>query len=719
MQKTIFTALALFAMPFAVATAQEKPEVPAGAATEAADPFLWLEGVTDEKALDWVRARNAETRKELTARPEFQATKADLLSILNSDDRIPAIKKEGDFYYNFWRDAAHPRGIWRRTTLEEYRKPEPKWETIIDLDAVAAAEHENWVWHGADILRAGGCRHVLVTLSRGGADASVTREYDLQDRRFVPDGFILPEAKGSVDWIDRDNVYVATDFGPGSLTTSGYPRIVKRWHRGTPLAQARTVYEGKPADMSVGAGFDDTPGYNRHIVHRRPAFFTSETYVLLDEGRLQRVPAPDDAVIKLHREWVFIRLRTPWITGGTTYPAGALLAGRFTEIMAGRQEFAVIFTPTPSRALESFHPTMHHVLLNVMEDVSSRILVASPGADGWTSMPLPGIARFSHADATAVDPRESDAYFLNSSSFLAPSSLALGKIGDGDPEPLKTMPSFFSSAGLTVTQHFAVSKDGTRIPYFQIARQDLALDGNAPALLYGYGGFEIPMLPRYSGGIGRTWLTTGGVYVLANIRGGGEYGPAWHQAAVKENRLRSYEDFAAVAQDLIDRRVTSPAHLGAQGGSNGGLLMGNMITLYPQLFGAIVCQVPLLDMKRYSHLLAGASWVAEYGDPEQPGQWAYIRRFSPYHNLAAEVKYPPILFMTSTRDDRVHPGHARKMMAKMLTFGANVRYFENIEGGHGGAANNEQIAEMVALYMSFLWQQLQPGAGTGHKAIGS
>jgi prolyl oligopeptidase len=708
MMKTLISTLTILSLPFAVATAQEKPADPASATTAAADPFLWLEGVTDAKALDWVRTRNAETRKELATSPEFLATKADLLSILNSDDRIPVIEKQGDFYYNFWRDAAHPRGLWRRTTLEEYRKAEPNWETIIDLDAVAAAEHENWVWHGASILRAGGYRHVLVTLSRGGADASVTREYDLQDRRFVADGFSLPEAKGTLDWIDHDNVYVATDFGAGSLTTSGYPRIVKRWHRGTPLAEAKTVYAGQPTDMSVGANFDDTPGYTRHIVHRKPTFFTGETYLLLDDGRLQRVPAPDDAEIRLHREWVFISLRTPWLAGGTTYPAGALLAGRLADLMAGRQEFAAVFTPTPSCALESFHPTLNHVLLNVMEDVSSRILVASPGAKGWTRQPLPGIAPFSQAEAQAVDSRESDAYFLNSSGFLAPSSLALGKIGEGAPEPLKTMPAFFSAAGLTVTQHFAISKDGTRIPYFQIARQDLALDGGAPTLLYGYGGFEVPMLPHYSGGIGRTWLAKGGVYILANIRGGGEYGPAWHQAAIKDKRLRAYEDFAAVAQDLIARKVTSSAHLGAQGGSNGGLLMGNMITLYPQLFGAIVCQVPLLDMKRYSHLLAGASWMAEYGDPEQPDQWAYIRAFSPYHNLAANVNYPPTLFMTSTRDDRVHPGHARKMMAKMQALGANVRYFENIEGGHGGAANNEQTAEMAALYLSFLWQQLQP-----------
>lgn len=706
MMKTLVKTLMTLSFPFALAQAQEP--VPAAVPAAAADPYLWLEGVTDEKALDWVRARNAETRAELASTPQFQAIKADLLGILNSDGRLPAIEKHGDFYYNFWRDAAHPRGIWRRTTLEEYRKPEPRWEAVLDLDAVAKAEGENWVWHDADFLRQDGGRHVLLTLSRGGADASVTREYDLQDRRFVADGFNLPEAKTHVSWIDRDQVYVATDFGPGSMTTSGYPRIVKRWRRGTPLAQAETVYEGQPTDMSVGAGFDDTPGFSRHEIIRKPSFFASETLVQMADGRWQRVPAPDDARISLHREWIFIHLRSPWTVAGTTYPSGALVAGRFADFMAGRQELSLIFAPTATRALESFHPTKNHVLLNVIEDVSSHLLVATPGGAGWSSAPLPGVAPLSHASATAVDPQESDDYFLNSSSFLSPTSLALGRIGGGVPEPLKSMPAFFPTDGLAVSQHFAVSKDGTRIPYFQISRRDLVLDGQAPTLINGYGGFEIPQLPRYSAGLGRNWLLKGGVSVIANIRGGGEYGPAWHQAAVKEKRLRAYEDFAAVAQDLIARKVTSPARLGAQGGSNGGLLMGNMVTLYPQLFGAIVCQVPLLDMKRYSHLLAGASWMAEYGDPDQPDQWAYIRTFSPYHNLAAGVKYPPVLFMTSTRDDRVHPGHARKMMAKMQALGADVRYFENIEGGHGGAANNEQTAEMAALYLSFLWQELAP-----------
>ncbi|OQA35262.1 MAG: Prolyl endopeptidase precursor [Acidobacteria bacterium ADurb.Bin340] len=671
------------------------------------DPYLWLEDVTGDKALEWVKARNAEAEQELAQGPAFQALKADLLKIYDSKERIPFVYKQGPHFYNFWRDARNPRGLWRRTTLAEYRKADPRWEVILDLDALNKAENENWVWGGAQILKAGGYRHVLIALSRGGADATVTREFDLQTRTFVKGGFELPEAKGGMSWIDQDQVYVATDFGPGSLTTSGYPRIAKLWKRGQKLEQAQVIFEGQPTDMSVSAYYDDTKGFERHFVSCTPAFFKNQLFLRTAQGELKRIEVPEDAEAYAHREWLMVTLRSPWSVGGKTFPAGAFLAARFDDFMKGKRDFTVLFEPTLRTSLAGASWTRNHLILNVLEDVKNTLTVLTPASKGWSRKPLPGAPGFATVSAGGVDPDEDDTYFMTVSGYLTPTTLMYGTVGKGQPQPLKQLPAFFDAKGLEVSQHFATSKDGTKVPYFQVSRKGLKLDGANPTLLYGYGGFEVSLTPGYSAGVGRAWLTQGGVYVVANIRGGGEYGPRWHQAALKEKRHRAYEDFAAVAEDLIARKVTTPKHLGTQGGSNGGLLMGNMVTLYPHLFGAVVCQVPLLDMKRYHKLLAGASWMAEYGDPDKAEEWASIQTFSPYQNLRAGVAYPPTIFMTSTRDDRVHPGHARKMMARMKEMGADVRYYENIEGGHGGSANNEQAAHMNALAFTFLWKTLK------------
>ncbi|HWP99762.1 MAG TPA: prolyl oligopeptidase family serine peptidase [Vicinamibacterales bacterium] len=673
-----------------------------------ADPYLWLEDVTGEKALEWVKARNAETMKELAERPGFAELRADLLAILDSKERIPYVDKRGPYYYNFWRDAANPKGLWRRTTFEEYRKPEPKWDVIIDVDALAKQENESWVWRGAQLVKPA-YRRALVALSRGGADATVVREFDMERRTFVEDGFQLPEAKSRFSWIDEDHIYVATDFGPGSLTSSGYPRIVKLWKRGTPLAEAKTIFEGQPTDVSVMAVFDDTRGFERHFVLRSIAFYRSQQFLRRPDGTLVRIEVPEDAIVDVQFEWMTIELRTPWTVGGRTYPAGALLAARFDDFLRGRRDLTVLFEPTPTTSLAGYTWTRHHLVLNVLDDVKNRLFVLTPGPGEWKREPFQGAPPFATASVSAVDAEESDEYFLNVSGYLTPTTLLHGRIGE-QPVKLKQLPAFFDASGLEVSQHFATSKDGTRVPYFQVSPKGMPLDGARPTLLYGYGGFEIALTPSYNASVGRGWLSRGGVYVVANIRGGGEYGPRWHQAALKQNRLRAYEDFAAVAEDLIRRKVTSPRHLGIMGGSNGGLLVGNMLTLYPHLFGAVVCQVPLLDMRRYSKLLAGASWMAEYGDPDKPEEWAFIRAFSPYHNVRADVKYPPVLFTTSTRDDRVHPGHARKMMAKMREMGHDVRYYENIEGGHAGAADNRQLAHMQALAYTFLWAKLGPAA---------
>ena len=673
------------------------------AADEGQDTYAWLEDVTGDKPLAWVKEQNAKAEARLAQSPQFKEMEAGIRAVLDSDAKIPGVEKIGDYYYNFWKDKQHERGVWRRTTLVEYRKAEPLWETVLDLDALNKAEGENWVWHGANCLRPQYTR-CLIALSRGGADADVTREFDIARKEWIKDGFFRPEAKGGLGWIDQDNVFVYTDFGDGTMTTSGYPRVVKRWKRGTPMSAATPVYEGTPQDMYIAAMHDDTPGFERDFVSRTIAFYNNELFLIGADGALTKIDAPNSAEKGVRREWLTLELREPWTVGGKTYAAGSLLATKFDDFMAGKREFDVLFAPTDTTSLAGAAWTRNHVVLNVLDDVKNRLKVLTHGKDGWTRSDFVGAPAFGTIGVGAVDPDESDAVWMTVTDYLTPTTLSLAQIGQ-QPEVLKTMPAFFDASGKVIEQHFATSKDGTRVPYFVVHGKDMKLDGSNPTLLYGYGGFEISLTPSYSGGMGRAWLDKGGVYVVANIRGGGEYGPRWHQAALKQNRHKAYEDMAAGAQDLVSRRITSARHLGVQGGSNGGLLTGNMLTQYPELFGAVVVQVPLLDMKRYSHLLAGASWMAEYGNPDT-ADWEFIKTFSPYHLFDPAKDYPPVLFTTSTRDDRVHPGHARKMAARMIDAGKNVTYYENIEGGHGGAANNAQAAHMSALAYSFLWEQL-------------
>jgi prolyl oligopeptidase len=683
------------------------------------DPFLWLEEVTGDEALDWARARNDETFAELAGGGRYAGLKAEILEALDADDRIPYVVRRGEHLYNFWRDAANPRGLWRRTSLESYRTAEPEWDVVLDVDALAAAEDENWVWHGAAVLKPEH-RRALVQLSRGGADATVVREYDIVDRAFVEGGFYVAEAKTDVDWIDIDHVFVATDFGPGSLSTSGYPRLAKRWARGTALDEAELVYEAKPDDMIAYAGHDDTVGFERDLVGRAMDFYNSEEFFLAADGGLTKIDVPDDAGTSVYREWLLIRPRTPWTVDGVEHVGGTLLAARFDDFMAGGRDLTVLFEPDEHTSLNGWTWTRHHMIVSTLADVKTRLHVLTPPEAGapdqtWARTELPGVPEVGEAQIVDTDPDTGDEFFLDSQSYTEPSTLRRGQLGDDDEaaedadssiEVLKQAPVRFDATGLEVRQHFATSQDGTKVPYFVVGPTDA--DPASPTLLTGYGGFEIALTPSYSAVMGRGWLSRGGTYVVANIRGGGEYGPNWHLAALRENRHRAYEDFAAVAEDLVTRGITTPGRLGIQGGSNGGLLMGVELTTRPELFGAIVCQVPLLDMKRYHKLLAGASWVAEYGDPDDPDDWAFLQTFSPYHLVEADRTYPPVLFVTSTRDDRVHPGHARKMMARMAEMGHDVRYYENIEGGHGAAANNEQAAVMWALALEFLWQKLAP-----------
>ncbi|MCR9248088.1 MAG: prolyl oligopeptidase family serine peptidase [bacterium] len=669
------------------------------------DPFLWLEDVDSDRALSWVRERNAATTAELTETEFFTDLQRRVLAILDSDDRVPWVNRRNEHYYNLWQDAKNPRGLWRRTSLAEYRKDTPQWDVLLDLDELGRQEDENWVWKGATFLMPER-RFCLVSLSRGGADAVVVREFDVEERKFVTDGFTLPESKTMVSWIDRDHIFVGTNFGEGSLTSSGYPRVAKRWRRGTPLTAAEVVGEGEAGDVWFMATHDQTIGFERDLLARGTTFFTNEMFVMHDGERI-KLDKPDSATAGLHREWLFVSLRENWSVGGKDHPAGALLAIRLTAFLAGERNFDVLFTPTPRTSLAGYSPTLNHVLLNELDNVKNRIYVLTPGSDDWQRELLPGLPEFGTVNASAADSDFSDDYFLTITDYLTPTSLWLGTIGKAPAARLKSQPSFFDTKGLAVQQLEATSKDGTKIPYFLVKREDTPLDGSNPTLLYGYGGFEVSMTPSYGAVTGTAWLERGGVFAVANIRGGGEFGPQWHQAALKEKRHKAYEDFAAVAEDLIARKITAPKHLGIQGGSNGGLLVGNMLTMYPELFGAVVCQVPLLDMLRYHKLLAGASWIGEYGNPDVPEEAEFLLRYSPYHTVKADRKYPRVLFTTSTRDDRVHPGHARKMMARMMEQGHAALYYENIEGGHGGAADNKQAAFMTSLAYTFLWRTLK------------
>jgi len=674
-----------------------------GGGAAPADPRLWLEDVGGEKPLAWVREHNAVTERELGG-AAHEALRARLKTILDAKERIPYASKHGDYMYNFWRDAQHVRGIWRRTTLLEYRKDAPNWETVIDLDALARSENENWVWAGASCLEPRGDR-CLVSLSRGGGDAQVVREFDLKERAFVAQGFALPEAKSSIAWIDRDTIFVGTDFGKDAMTTSGYPRIVKEWKRGEPLANARTVYEAAATDLAASASRDLTPGYERDFVSRQIDFYTSELF-LREGGKLVKVDKPLDANAYAVRDQLLVELRSDWTIGGRTWPQGSLLAIDFDRFMRGGRDFEALFTPTATTSLDGVTATRNALLLTVLDKVKNRVVELRRVDKAWQrrDVAAPGIGTLG---VSALDNIESDQYFLTVTDFLNPTTLYLAEVGSDKRDPVKAMPAYFDAKPYTVAQYEAKSKDGTMVPYFVVMDRKAKMDGKNPTVLYGYGGFEVSLKPSYSGLIGNAWLNQGGVYVLANIRGGGEFGPRWHQAALKENRQKAYDDFIAVAQDLIARKVTSPRHLGIMGGSNGGLLVGATLVQRPDLFNAVVCQVPLLDMQRYHKLLAGASWMGEYGNPDDPKQWDYISKYSPYQNVFKDKHYPRVLFTTSTRDDRVHPGHARKMAALMQEQGHDILYWENTEGGHGGAANNEQAARMWALTYSFLLKQLK------------
>lgn len=674
----------------------------ATSAASAADPYLWLENVDSKAAMDWVAQQNALSTKQLEAYPKYQQFYQKTLEVMDSPSKIDFPSREGKYLYNFWRDAKHQRGVYRRTSAESYASGKPVWETVLDIDALAKAENENWVFKGMDCLYPD-YNLCLVNLSRGGADASVVREFDKSKGTFVKGGFELPEAKSSVSWIDQNSVYVGTDFGPGSMTDSGYAKTVKIWQRGTPLSAATTLYDGAKTSVSAGAYRSFSVDGSYDFIYEATSFYTNKAWLLQGDQRIA-IPKPDSADISgMIAGQILLELKQDWPEH--QLKQGSLVAMQISSIIAGKPEVTLLLAPTATVSLQSVTRTKDHLLVTVLDDVKSRVLKLSFQDNQWVSSEL-NLA--DNASISVFNTEETDNlfhYVVN--GFLTPTSLMASDSVTAKSTLLRQAPSWFDESKFKVEQYKAKSKDGTQIPYFVVMAKDLKLNGKNPTLLYGYGGFNISMTPSYSATVGLNWLMEGGVYVLSNIRGGGEYGPAWHQAAQLHQKMKSYEDFAAIAEDLIARNITSPKHLGIKGGSNGGLLTGASMVLRPELYGAVISQVPLLDMQRYHTLLAGASWMAEYGDPAKAEDWNVIKSYSPYHNVKAGVKYPTAFFYTSTRDDRVHPAHARKMVARMLEQKHPVLYFENIEGGHAGAADNKQSARMSALEYSYLWQQLR------------
>ena len=672
------------------------------------DPFLWLEEIEGDRALEWVHARNKECFDELQADERYAKFLSQAETLLNAKDRIPYGSLRGKYVYNFWQDAEHVRGIIRRTSPESYRTDSPEWETVLSIDALAKAEDENWVYKGIAWL-APDYERCLIKLSRGGTDASVHREFDTLAKRFVDGGFALPEAKSGVTWLNRDTLLVGTNWGEGSLTESGYPRIAKRWERGTPLAKAETIFEGRHEDIGIWPRVMDSGEETLALVDQSLTFFTGAFHVIGADGKLLKLPLQESADLAgFYAGRLLFTLREAWEVDSQTFAQGALLAINAAVFQATGElpTIETVFTPDERTSIEGVTLSRSGLYVTLLQNVKGRILRFSvnPQSGKWTAKPVPlpenGTVSVSAANAY------SDTIFINYEDHITPDRLSEFDAASNKLTPLKSLAARFDAGELEVHQHMAKSADGTEVPYFVIHRKGLKPDGSTPTILYGYGGFEISLKPGYSGTIGKLWLERGGAYAVANIRGGGEFGPRWHKAALKTERQRAYDDFIAVAEDLAKQGITSPKHLGISGGSNGGLLVGAIFTQRPDLLNAVVCRVPLLDMVRYTKLLAGASWAAEYGDPEDPKMREAILRYSPYQNVFPDRKYPKVFIETSTKDDRVHPGHARKMVARMREQGHAVLYYENTEGGHAAGANLKQHAKRYALEYVYFSRQL-------------
>lgn len=687
------------------------------AQTMVEDPNIWLEEVEGEAALDWVRAQNGRSLDRLQADPLYEELQAKALEIVNSKERIPYGSIRDGLVYNFWQDETHVRGLWRRTTLESYAREMPDWEVLIDFDQLATEEGKNWVFKGAKSFSApdNDERKWLISLSDGGKDAVEVREFDIESKTFVDGGFFVPEAKSNISWVDYDTLLVATDWGRdgSTLTESGYAFVLKRWKRGTSLAEAETVFKGIDTDVSVGPyTLELEDGKRLQCVYRAQTFYETKHY-WIPEGEDEPVEWPLPLKVSIENVYggkLLIALEQDWDAQGQgEFRSGDLVAFDVNEFLDTRKlpKVELVFRANERQAVKGVSVAQGAALLSINDNVRGRILKLEPGRDGWSTEPLDLPSNGQLALYFAA--KEEDIVFINYEGFLSPDSLMSYSVSSGEIKTLKSLPTKFDSEGLVVEQKEALSKDGTKVPYFIVRQKDLPFDGSTSTLLYGYGGFQISMNPSYSALRGRLWLERGGAYVLANIRGGGEFGPTWHQAGLKTQRQVIYDDFIAIGEALIDSGLTSSKNLGIMGGSNGGLLMGVMLTQRPELWNAVVIQVPLLDMLRYHLLLAGASWVGEYGSPDDPVERAWLEKMSPYHNFDPEADYPEPFFVTSTKDDRVHPAHARKMAKLFEEAEQPFLYYENIDGGHSAAANLQETAKRVALEFTYLSEKLMSG----------
>ncbi len=700
--------------PPGAASVSTPPVVPGGSGTSAADadPFLWLEELNGARALEWVKGENAKTLAVLQKDPHFAGFYADALKIGEAEDRIPYPQIVNGRVYNFWRDSTHVRGIWRTTTLADYGKAKPSWVTLIDLDALARSEGKNWIWQDADCASPSGSR-CLISLSEGGEDASTVREFDLLRKRFVPGGFSLPRGKQSAAWSGDDALLVAREWAPRELTASGYPYVVKHLERGQPLARASEVFRGTKGDVGVEAGsLRDGHGHRANYIVRLVSFFETEKLLVTASGPRKLALPLKSNLSALVGGRLVIHLEAPWNADGVRFPEGALVAVDLAAAAADPQHLkaSLVYAPGPRETFGSLGTTRDHLVVTTYENVRGRAFVYTPaGRTGWSIRRL-DVPDNSTVEFEAADESGTDA-FVTATSFLVPTTLWRVDTASGKASIAKAIAPKFDATRDVVEQHEATSRDGTRIPYFVVRPKTLTYDGNNATILDGYGGFAASMTPYYSGVVGKLWLARGGVYALANIRGGGEFGPAWHEAGLKTHRQRIYDDFAAVGEDLIARKITSPRHLGIQGGSNGGLLVGVEFVQRPELWNAVDIQVPLLDMLRFEQIQAGASWVGEYGSVSNPAERAFLASISPYHNVKAGVQYPEPFIWTTTKDDRVGPQHARKFAAKLASLGIPYLFYEVTEGGHGSGANIKERSFTNALEFTYFTQKLMCEGG--------
>ncbi|HEV2276559.1 MAG TPA: prolyl oligopeptidase family serine peptidase [Acidobacteriaceae bacterium] len=672
------------------------------------DKYIWLEE-NSPRTMDWVKAEDARTAKVMEADPRFAQYSEEALKVLEDPNRLPLPDLRGGQVYNFWQDRNNVRGILRRTSPQDFSSANPHWQTVLDIDALGKQENKSWVLHGMNCLYPGD-RYCMLALSVGGEDASTDREFDLESGKFVDSGFVSPHSKQNAAWEDRDTLLVARDWGPGTMTNSSYPFVIKEWKRGTPLDTAKEIFRGEPDDIEVGpAVLHDAEGDHLTVLLRRVSFFETRYWVRTPDGLKElALPKKSDLagllagrlLVQLHEDW------TP-APGGPSFAQGSLVSVPLQQVLRDPAHLSpsVVFAPTADEFLSETATTKSRLIVTTLKHVLGRAYVYTPtGKDGWTKKPFDVPDNSTIAIATASN--TSDQFYLHVASFLTPPSLLQGDAATGELRPSRSQPPLFDAAQDTVEQLYATSKDGTKVPYFVVHRKNMQLNGENPTLLNAYGGFEVAMTPSYSAVLGKLWLEKGGVFVLANIRGGGEFGPAWHEAGLKTHRQRIYDDFAAVAQDLIARKITSTRHLGIMGGSNGGLLMGVEMTQHPELWNAIVIQVPLLDMLRYEHIAAGASWVGEYGSVSVPAERAFLEKISPYNQLKPDVKYPEPFIFTTTRDDRVGPQAARKFAAKMEEYHEPFLYDEIVEGGHGAGADLKQDAHTWAETYVYLAEKL-------------